>query len=449
MMLAWCSTAQDTVKMNDQWYLYFRPDCYTFDRWHGYYGPSVRSYWYPFNPFPYNPYTQELFREYDSLDWYYVQKYYHPKDEGVVIYGIALTAENLPIDRNLSPYLGLYNHGHDVAAYNYTRVINLVDSLNISDMRKECVFKYELVDTTPVESRYVTCQEFYFQHPYHIDSLTERFYVGIIWPKERKIPYGEMTESWNVTAKFHPTFIIPRANILAPDAERCVNSYALLGPPNEAVIGYYYTDSLLICPFLPPTFGPVFPIIGLRCSAPRVRLAERGDSSATVGWWAAEPGVLYQASIGAYGSLPDSGMIVTTADTFYTFSCLEPEALNSVWARKGCRYTTASYDTIVWSDWSQPVSFRAFAAPAEGILEAGGEAFTLSPNPARGTVQVALPAAAVGGRLSLCDLAGRELEALSVTATTLTLDVGQRPAGVYLVKLVTPSGVSSRRLVVE
>ena len=178
----------------------------------------------------------------------------------------------------------------------------------------------------------------------------------------------------------------------------------------------------------------------------------RNNWAATVQWHATDEPEAYELAIGALALGPDSAMTVQVSDTdsTHTFTDLDHETQYGVWARKACRYTTDGYDTLVWSDWSEPVTFFAVGPPpAEGILEAGGEAFTLSPNPARGTVQVALPAAAVGGRLSLCDLAGRELEALSVTATTLTLDVGQRPAGVYLVKLVTPSGVSSRRLVVE
>ncbi len=72
----------------------------------------------------------------------------------------------------------------------------------------------------------------------------------------------------------------------------------------------------------------------------------------------------------------------------YTFTDLEPGVLLGVWVRKDCRYTTPGYDTIAYSDWSHPVGFMAL-----GLDEVcDGADFTLSPNPAHGTVQATLPA---------------------------------------------------------
>ena len=102
-------------------------------------------------------------------------------------------------------------------------------------------------------------------------------------------------------------------------------------------------------------WGWVFPIINLRCVAPRLQLVERGHLSATVSWTQAEAGISYELAYGPFGSEPDSGTIVSTTDTSYTLTNLEGGKRTAVWVRKACRYDM--YDSTVWSDWSLPVVF--------------------------------------------------------------------------------------------
>ncbi|MBP5541113.1 MAG: T9SS type A sorting domain-containing protein [Bacteroidales bacterium] len=169
-------------------------------------------------------------------------------------------------------------------------------------------------------------------------------------------------------------------------------------------------------------------------------------NTATLNWWQSEAGENYQLSLGIYGSNPDSGLMTTTVDTFHTVTDLQPDVIYQAWVRKACHYTTAGYDTIVWSDWSQPATFRI----GVGISDVEGDAaFTLAPNPTHGTVVLTLAETAEGAELTLCDLGGRELRRVQVTGTTLSLDVSALPSGVYLLKLTTPQGVAIRRLLVE
>ncbi len=180
---------------------------------------------------------------------------------------------------------------------------------------------------------------------------------------------------------------------------------------------------------------------------PELRLEGRGHLTATVSWQTVEQPELFELAIGEYAAGVEAATVIPVADSLrsYTFTDLEPGVMLGVWVRKGCRYTTPGYDTIAYSDWSHPVGFMAL-----GLDEVGdGPDFTVSPNPAHGAVQATLPEAALGGRLTLCDLAGRELAAQTVAGTTARFDIGTLPAGVYLVKLVTPAGISTRRLVVE
>jgi hypothetical protein len=59
---------------------------------------------------------------------------------------------------------------------------------------------------------------------------------------------------------------------------------------------------------------------------------------------------------------------------------------------------------------------------------------------------VVLPTEVQDGRLSVLDMAGRELVSRRVEHPVTVLDVSALPAGVYLVRLTTDTDVSTRRL---
>ena len=85
-----------------------------------------------------------------------------------------------------------------------------------------------------------------------------------------------------------------------------------------------------------------------------------------------------------------------------------------------------------------------------GIHLAGSLRLELQPNPASDMVELTLDAPD-GGRLTLTDLAGREVLQMAIPAptTTLHLDIHTLPAGAYLLKVSTPTGTASRRLLVQ
>jgi hypothetical protein len=101
-------------------------------------------------------------------------------------------------------------------------------------------------------------------------------------------------------------------------------------------------------------------------------------------------------------------------------------------------------------------SFAAVFARQEfvGIDEAGNPVplFTLTPNPAKGSVTVSVTdPEAVGGKctLTLSDAAGRRLLTQPVEAATFSLPLDGYPAGTYFLTLATPSRSSTQKLVVE
>ena len=110
--------------------------------------------------------------------------------------------------------------------------------------------------------------------------------------------------------------------------------------------------------------------------------------------------------------------------------------------------TTNPRQIFVISD----TSFTAFFREKEdtvGIILPEGEDFVLNPNPAHGTIQVIVPTSTLGEQLSICNLAGRELRVFDIQHQSFNINIGTLPSGVYLVKLTTPSGPTTKKLLVQ
>ena len=165
-------------------------------------------------------------------------------------------------------------------------------------------------------------------------------------------------------------------------------------------------------------WGGIFPIVKLRCVSPRLRLLEQGYGTATVAWRQNDTPEQYQLAIGLCGSVPDSGSSVYTTDTTYTFANLEPDTCYSVWVRKACRYTTAGYDTLVWSDWSNKLIFTTV-----GIDEVEGQGVRI-----RSTGNTIVVEGAEGKEVRVYDMMGREVRNEALPAGVYMVRVGDLPA---------------------
>ncbi len=73
----------------------------------------------------------------------------------------------------------------------------------------------------------------------------------------------------------------------------------------------------------------------------------------------------------------------------------------------------------------------------------------MSPNPTEGRVVVTPGDGFTGGRLEVLSVEGRRLEIHDLTAGTTTLDLGGYAPGVYLLRLTTPLGTASRKVIVQ
>lgn len=189
-------------------------------------------------------------------------------------------------------------------------------------------------------------------------------------------------------------------------------------------------------------WGGVFPIIGFRCDT-AVRNLHAVLSEGLVAWDNDES-ALYQVAVGMYNKPPDSAfMVFTTADTAVVLDTLPHGEYYGVWVRRQCHYAMATYDTVVWSPWGNrmlvymPLSIEAAAS---------GVPFTMSPNPASGTVRLTCGEAVLA--VEVTDLTGRRVLARQ-QPNNGQLDISTLPAGIYTVHVTTPSGIGVQRLVVD
>jgi hypothetical protein len=171
----------------------------------------------------------------------------------------------------------------------------------------------------------------------------------------------------------------------------------------------------------------------------------------------------FQVAYGPADADPDSYTVLSATARPYLLSArdLDPAVVYAARCRGRCHHTCVVHDTIFWGEWSDTVQF---CTGAVGIvpMEENGIAFTLSPNPARDEVTVAVgEGMALPCTVVLRDEAGRELLRRRVNTsppaarypskegTLLTFSTQGLAAGLYLVTLETPKGSSIQKLVVE
>ncbi len=364
----------------------------------------------------------------------------------VTVYGVAFTVKNrfddYPFCDNLKDITALLTKCLGTSPINnYAKSMQIVDTVTFNRAHPRfCWYLYEdPCDSCDEDKEELQspCYELYFDTPHHIDNIvTDTFYVG------RHYPSSIDPSRWPLFA--------PREIGGAYDPSLPSNTYGSAGYTGDDLDGFFYYSGSM-----GTRWGVAFPIIGFRCKPILFyQLVSYTGASAVLRWLRVEEGTLYNVRlVGEDGS--DTTFV--TADTTITLSNLSDSVRYNVRLRKQCHYATSNYDTTVYSRWLDYISFGVTIHPdttggggdSVGIAAPVDEGFVLSPNPAQGSVQVQLPPTALGGQLSLCDLAGREVIVRAVTGTSMELDISRLPAGAYLVKLATPDGVSTRRLLVE
>jgi hypothetical protein len=410
-------------------------------------GDTVRYMdpWYKFNP-----YDKELVYpgSIDSYTWnsyaYMGRTVIHTYvwSPGDTIFGVAITMDTIIIDdENFVPSnpeestfiallfekSGWMPHGP---------MAHLVDSVGAkrSPLTRRCFFDYGWVPDT---ERVQPCTEFYFDTP-HTSFNNDTFFVGYDWPSYHdsvfyRLRYAlEETEAdmttgtWALDVTNHYTQTYPLSS-------------------NMNFYGQWFTNIFSsannTCRVL---WGGMFPIVKLRCSRPPVlTLEEHTDNSQRVSWTMGSDGG-YQLSIGPYGSAPAEGEVVTVYGNEYTFDT-EADSIYSAWVRRSCRYTTASYDTLVWGEWSHPVTFRtAVSGGGSDTLAIDGNLFVEEAVVTARKGCIAVQGLAQGEQAEVYDMKGCRVATVTADREVCV----PVPAGVYMVRLLSRHGSSHRRVVV-
>lgn len=207
-------------------------------------------------------------------------------------------------------------------------------------------------------------------------------------------------------------------------------------------------------PFDPYSWGCVFPIVQperIVCEGAVVEVAERGDDYAVLEW--AMGGDSCQLSVAPYDMPFDSGLVVDLTATSYTATGLDTGVYYAARLRTQCHHSCHIHaDTVVWSDWGAPTMFYLGSEEPDtnrlGIRWESPVAFSLTPNPARGTATVRCD----GGMASvvLLSVKGDIVQRRELAgAEVCTLDLADLARGMYIVSIATPQGTAAQKLVVE
>ena len=117
----------------------------------------------------------------------------------------------------------------------------------------------------------------------------------------------------------------------------------------------------------------------------------------------------------------------------------DPDSHYVAYVRARCRFARYEY-----GPWSAPLDF-CLNGGIDGIDEAGATDITLTPNPAADRVTVAAEG------LESVELIGTDGAVLQrrECRNTCVLDLRGLAAGVYMVRVSTPSGTATKRLAVQ
>ena len=456
LFLAWVlfsAQAQDTVRYGDPWYA-FNPMPVL--RAQGYGHPSVS----PSNPFAPMEFLSEM-------------QYQAYRNDNYVVYGIAFTADTVP-GQHLYGHLKLMRglHFHKTPKWETTvspepfwdSNFIFIDSLGEEDTlftwiapRRRCVFEYNLgydattqtyteKDSGTVEAN---CFEFYFDHPIPLGKNSkggvDTFYVGA---------KGDM--DYDPNGPFEYTYFLnSHTYYCGIDLSYCQPwIYMTLDPAYGGINGEsdgnaYFNNLSFQCSPLQffsgctgaTRWGALFPIVKLRCVTPELTFRQRNDSSAIVSWrqYDLTPPTGYELAVGPVGGDPDAVMpLQLGGGTVHTITGLEPDSTYWVWIRKSCRYRTVGYDTVVWSDWSQPETIVQYSSQS-GIGVVDGESLRVYSR----VGEIVVESDELLPEVRVYDMQGRQLAfAPAAEAHRQTLKV---PAsGVYVVRL---DGWAARRVV--
>ena len=267
------------------------------------------------------------------------------------------------------------------------------------------------------------CNEIYFHRPW---LMQDTFYIFI--------NYGWPEPSYSGTAR-----LFPRGDTLFPQSWACwIGSYTGLQP--------VVTEGRCYCNFLESCeWGQEFPILEpnrTRCHKPTgVRFADRGDTWAVLSWNGGS-GDRYRVTLEG----PGGAAVYETADTALLLDSLQPDASYWVEVRSMCRYQYKDFDSTFVNPGKVRMGFHTSSA---GVEELGtAPRIELHPNPAHDRVEVVSSWEMT--LIEVVDALGRVAGSFPQGgATTAALDLTALPRGACLLRIHTPLGTATKKLLLQ
>ena len=441
--------------------------------------------WYAFNPLPIlvppNDYQLSNTRAFYNTCYQTNNRYFRflqmYKNHDYTVYGIALTADTFPgevynaaltltrcISFQSTPQLvpNVYTDEGPVTIYD-SNWIDIKD-YGIDDtlytwlaMVRKCAFDYHFGYDTAInvvgngKDTFITtnCYEFYFDEPISLGGcgkeasdnvISDAFFVGTMsCYSEDSVEFQR--QLFNYYLGLDTTYSQYWLYAKYPDDEELSSYLSNLYPTYNRVASITHYPLSYYCggPSLgyAGMWGIIFPIVKLRCVPPEVSLTEQGGRP-MVKWqqYDLEAPEGYEVAIGAPGSDPDTCLVVELDGLQHTLSGLASGEQYAVWVRKSCRYTTAGYDTIVWSDWSQPVTVGdTSAGGGSGIAEVVDGGVRVYPR--EGAVVVEASAETTVQQVAVHDMVGRQVASATLPREGGTVVLPMPTAGVYVVNIGT------------
>ena len=348
-----------------------------------------------------------------------VMRYNTPTHDGLVIYGVAVTADtsNFPLDE-FDFELNLAQLRNDSLFF--------IDSTGWKPSDSRVFYRYSQIGNGQYYEHIVPTFELYFDTP---RVVYDTFFVGYRCDTSRRQLNLYMASDSSTTYFFNFAH-----NVVSDCSSYTDSTYSRPRPEG----GGWECRSW---------WGTLFPIIqpNRHCGVPSAPHLTVYNSTNTVRFTLPySPGDSLLLSIADFGQAADSGTIYPVTDSILEIVIPDSGRYSARLGRICPRYG----GLMLQSDWSTPTNFFIMsnldiAQPQEG----DAVRLLLFPNPASGTVTVG--GFEGEGSVEIVDMAGRVSGQWPVAGGQRTIDISRLPAGSYVVRLTTAEGIASRMLQVE